>query len=72
MARRLPDDFPAQRVELRDRAPEYAVSPVRAAARPRGLPVRPVRAPLTDPDPDDLTDPAAVPDSGLDLVGATR
>ncbi|MFG2889115.1 hypothetical protein [Streptomyces sp. NPDC048248] len=52
MARRLPDGFHAPRVELRDRAPEYAVSPVGAAARPRGLPVHPVRGPLTDPDPE--------------------
>ncbi|MFI9027688.1 5-dehydro-4-deoxyglucarate dehydratase [Streptomyces sp. NPDC053560] len=59
-------------VELRDRVPGYAVSLVKAAARLRGLPVGPVRAPLTDPSSTDLTDLAALLDRGLDLVGATR
>ncbi|WP_052866836.1 5-dehydro-4-deoxyglucarate dehydratase [Streptomyces niger] len=59
-------------VELRDRVPGYAVSLVKAAARLRGLPVGPVRAPLTDPSPADLADLAALLERGLDLVGATR
>ncbi|MEV0319710.1 5-dehydro-4-deoxyglucarate dehydratase [Streptomyces sp. NPDC050658] len=59
-------------VELRDRVPGYAVSLVKAAARLRGLPVGPVRAPLTDPGPDDLAELAEVLDAGLGLVGAVR
>ncbi|MEU0073016.1 5-dehydro-4-deoxyglucarate dehydratase [Streptomyces sp. NPDC006332] len=59
-------------VELRDRVPGYAVSLVKAAARLRGLPVGPVRAPLTDPGPDDLADLEKVLDHGLSLVGAVR
>ncbi|CAM5247882.1 5-dehydro-4-deoxyglucarate dehydratase [Streptomyces hirsutus] len=46
-----------------------------AAARLRGRPVGPVRAPLTDPpltdpSPSDLTDLKALLAAGLDLVGA--
>ncbi|MBK6012026.1 5-dehydro-4-deoxyglucarate dehydratase [Streptomyces sp. MBT53] len=57
-------------VELRDRVPGYAVSLVKAAARLRGRPVGPVRAPLTDPTPADLADLTALLTTGLDLVGA--
>lgn len=57
-------------VELRDRVPGYAVSLVKAAARLRGLPVGPVRAPLTDPGPDDLAELTKLLDHGLGLVGA--
>ncbi|MFF9125667.1 5-dehydro-4-deoxyglucarate dehydratase [Streptomyces sp. NPDC014889] len=56
-------------VELRDRRPGYAVSLVKAAARLRGLPVGSVRAPLTDPGPDDLAALRDLLDHGLDLVG---
>ncbi|MFC7308885.1 5-dehydro-4-deoxyglucarate dehydratase [Streptomyces monticola] len=59
-------------VELRDRQPGYAVSLVKAAARLRGRPVGPVRAPLTDPAPVDLADLEALLTAGLNLVGATR
>ncbi|MFI8302823.1 5-dehydro-4-deoxyglucarate dehydratase [Streptomyces sp. NPDC085927] len=62
--------FYAPFAELRDRAPGYAVSLVKAAARLRGRPVGPVRAPLTDPSPFDLTDLKALLAAGLDLVGA--
>jgi 5-dehydro-4-deoxyglucarate dehydratase len=48
------------------------VSLVKAAARLRGRPVGPVRAPLTDPGPDDLADLDALLTTGLDLVGAIR
>ena len=58
-------------VELRDRVPGYAVSLVKAAARLRGCPVGPVRAPLTDPSPADLADLKTLLAFGLDLVGAT-
>ncbi|MFI6493171.1 5-dehydro-4-deoxyglucarate dehydratase [Streptomyces sp. NPDC050564] len=65
-------DFYVPLVELRDRVPGYAVSLVKAAARLRGLPVGPVRAPLTDPGPADLADLETVLDNGLNLVGAVR
>jgi 5-dehydro-4-deoxyglucarate dehydratase len=57
-------------VELRDRVPGYAVSLVKAAARLRGKPVGPVRAPLTDPGPEDLADLEKLLEAGLGLVGA--
>lgn len=65
-------DFYVPFVELRDRVPGYAVSLVKAAARMRGLPVGPVRAPLTDPGPEDLAVLEAVLDAGLKLAGAER
>ncbi|MHC3473282.1 5-dehydro-4-deoxyglucarate dehydratase [Streptomyces sp. 7R007] len=63
-------DFYVPLVEIRDRVPGYAVSLVKAAARLRGRPVGPVRAPLTDPSPADLADLEALLTAGLDLVGA--
>jgi 5-dehydro-4-deoxyglucarate dehydratase len=63
-------DFYVPFVELRDRVPGYAVSLVKAAARLRGRPVGPVRAPLTDPTAPDLADLTALLATGLDLVGA--
>ncbi|MFG2457911.1 5-dehydro-4-deoxyglucarate dehydratase [Streptomyces sp. NPDC048523] len=63
-------DFYVPLVELRDRVPGYAVSLVKAAARLRGRPVGPVRAPLTDPSHADLTDLRRLLTTGLDLVGA--
>ncbi|WP_369236893.1 5-dehydro-4-deoxyglucarate dehydratase [Streptomyces sp. R21] len=63
-------DFYVPFVELRDRVPGYAVSLVKAAARVRGLPVGPVRAPLVDPSAADLADLTALLATGLDLVGA--
>ncbi|MEE1830961.1 5-dehydro-4-deoxyglucarate dehydratase [Streptomyces sp. SP17KL33] len=65
-------EFYVPLVELRDRVPGYAVSLVKAAARLRGLPVGPVRAPLTDPSAADLADLEKVLDHGLSLVGAVR
>ncbi|MGW7823364.1 5-dehydro-4-deoxyglucarate dehydratase [Streptomyces puniciscabiei] len=70
LADKLLRDFYVPFVELRDRAPGYAVSLVKAAARLRGQRVGPVRAPLTDPAPADLTDLKALLTAGLDLVGA--
>ena len=67
---RLLRDFYVPLVELRDRVPGYAVSLVKAAARLRGRPVGPVRAPLTDPSATDLADLEALLTIGLDLVGA--
>ena len=68
---RLLRDFYVPLVELRDRVPGYAVSLVKAAARLRGRPVGPVRAPLTEPSAADLADLRALLTTGLDLVGAT-
>jgi 5-dehydro-4-deoxyglucarate dehydratase len=58
-------------VELRDRVAGYAVSLVKAAARLRGRPVGPVRAPLTEPSPEDLSTLRNLLAAGLDLVGAS-
>lgn len=67
---RLLREFYVPLVELRDRVPGYAVSLVKAAARLRGRPVGPVRAPLTDPSAADLADLKTLLITGLDLVGA--
>ncbi|MFD6919250.1 5-dehydro-4-deoxyglucarate dehydratase [Streptomyces sp. NPDC059944] len=69
---RLLRDFYVPFVALRDRVPGYAVSLVKAAARLRGLPVGPVRAPLTDPGPADLAELEHILDTGLALVAAVR
>ncbi|MBD0837600.1 5-dehydro-4-deoxyglucarate dehydratase [Streptomyces sp. TRM68416] len=68
---RLLRGFYVPLVELRDRRPGYAVSLVKAAARLRGGPVGPVRAPLTDPSAADLADLKNLLAAGLDLVGAS-
>ncbi|MGW7166538.1 5-dehydro-4-deoxyglucarate dehydratase [Streptomyces sp. NPDC054884] len=70
-ADRLLRDFYVPLVELRDRVPGYAVSLVKAAARLRGRPVGPVRAPLTDPSPAHLDELRTLLTAGLALVGAT-
>jgi 5-dehydro-4-deoxyglucarate dehydratase len=70
VTQKLLRDFYVPLVELRDRVPGYAVSLVKAAARLRGRPVGPVRAPLTDPSAADLADLEALLVTGLDLVGA--
>jgi 5-dehydro-4-deoxyglucarate dehydratase len=63
-------EFYVPLVELRDRVPGYAVSLVKAAARLRGRPVGPVRAPLTDPAPADLDELEKLLETGLSLTGA--
>ncbi|MEV6736471.1 5-dehydro-4-deoxyglucarate dehydratase [Streptomyces sp. NPDC051104] len=67
---RLLRDFYVPLVDLRDRVPGYAVSLVKAAARLRGRPVGPVRAPLTEPSAADLAGLKDLLTAGLDLVGA--
>jgi 5-dehydro-4-deoxyglucarate dehydratase len=67
---RLLRGFYVPLVELRDRVPGYAVSLVKAAARLRGRPVGPVRAPLTDPGPGDLADLEKLLATGLELAAA--
>ncbi|MFJ8827111.1 5-dehydro-4-deoxyglucarate dehydratase [Streptomyces sp. NPDC102467] len=68
---RLLREFYIPFVELRDRVPGYGVSLVKAAARLRGRPVGPVRAPLADPTPADLADLERLLATGLDLVSET-
>ena len=58
-------------VELRDRGTGYAVSLIKAAARMRGAPVGPVRAPLTEPTAEHLKQLEHVLATGLEVVGAT-
>ncbi|MFF1901367.1 5-dehydro-4-deoxyglucarate dehydratase [Streptomyces sp. NPDC058206] len=65
---RLLREFYVPLVELRDRQPGYAVSLVKAAARLRGRPVGPVRAPLIDPSATDLADLERLLAAGLDLA----
>ncbi|MGC5005459.1 5-dehydro-4-deoxyglucarate dehydratase [Streptomyces sp. DT203] len=65
---RLLREFYVPLVELRDRQPGYAVSLVKAAARLRGRPVGPVRAPLVDPSATDLADLERLLAAGLDLA----
>lgn len=55
-------------VELRHRVPGYAVSLVKAGARLRGQEVGPVRAPLVDPDEEDLAELSRVIERGLAVV----
>ncbi|MFI6938321.1 5-dehydro-4-deoxyglucarate dehydratase [Streptomyces sp. NPDC050418] len=66
--RTLLRDFYIPLVELRDTTPGYSVSLVKAAARLRGFPVGPVRAPLTDPSPEHLAVLQQLLDLGLKLA----
>ncbi|MER7177308.1 5-dehydro-4-deoxyglucarate dehydratase [Streptomyces mesophilus] len=65
-------EFYVPLVELRDTVPGYSVSLVKAAARLRGLPVGPVRAPLTEPTATDLAVLDQLLDTGLRLADAAR
>lgn len=67
---RLLTEFYAPLVELRSRAPGYAISLVKAGLRLRGLDVGPVRAPLTDLTPEHLAELDALIKTGLALVDA--
>ncbi|WP_210479228.1 5-dehydro-4-deoxyglucarate dehydratase [Naasia sp. SYSU D00948] len=51
---RLLDGFYAPLVRLRDETPGFAVALIKAGLRLRGVDVGPVRAPLVDPNPDQL------------------
>ncbi|MFJ1646877.1 5-dehydro-4-deoxyglucarate dehydratase [Streptomyces sp. NPDC088258] len=55
-------------VALRDKVPGYAVSLVKAGVRLRGLDVGTVRAPLSDPAPEDVAELSALLERGLELV----
>ncbi|MEV2265247.1 5-dehydro-4-deoxyglucarate dehydratase [Nonomuraea africana] len=65
---RLLDAFYAPLVELRSKAPGYAVSLVKAGLRLRGLDVGKVRAPLTDLTPEHVDELDALIETGLRLV----
>ena len=66
---RLLREFYWPLVELRDRGTGYAVSLVKAAARLRGEPVGPVRAPLVDPSAAETAELEQLLATGLRLVG---
>jgi 5-dehydro-4-deoxyglucarate dehydratase len=70
LVRRLLSSFYWPLVELRDTRAGYAISLVKAAARLRGEAVGPARAPITDPDDQDLVMLEKIVRSGLDCVGA--
>ncbi|MCX5335573.1 5-dehydro-4-deoxyglucarate dehydratase [Streptomyces sp. NBC_00140] len=66
----LLDEFYGPLVALRDEAPGYAVSLVKAGVTLRGLAVGGVRAPLLDPTPEHVARLAKLIDHGLEVVGA--
>lgn len=70
LTERLLSSFYCPLAELRDRRAGYAVALIKAAARLRGEPVGPVRAPLADPGADDLAVLERIVRAGLDIVGA--
>ncbi|MFE0188071.1 5-dehydro-4-deoxyglucarate dehydratase [Streptomyces sp. NPDC058989] len=65
---KLLEKFYGPLAQLRDRAPGYAVSLVKAGVRLRGLDVGAVRPPLVDPHPKDLDTLERLIATGLDLV----
>lgn len=67
---RLLTEFYAPLVELRSKAPGYAIAMVKAGLRLRGLDVGPVRAPLTDLTPEHEAELDALIKTGLALVAA--
>ncbi|MDO9397677.1 MAG: 5-dehydro-4-deoxyglucarate dehydratase [Herbiconiux sp.] len=64
----LIDDFYSPLVRLRDETPGFAVSLIKAGLRLSGLAVGPVRAPLTDPSPEQTDRLARLLDRGRELV----
>ncbi|MBV2365029.1 5-dehydro-4-deoxyglucarate dehydratase [Streptomonospora nanhaiensis] len=68
LAETLLDVFYRPLAALRDRAPGYAVSLVKAGARLRGAEVGGVRPPFTDPTEDETARLAAIIDAGLAAV----
>lgn len=61
-------EFYAPLVRLRDEAPGFGVSLIKAGLRLRGLPVGSVRPPLVDPTAEQESRLRAILDRGLDLV----
>jgi 5-dehydro-4-deoxyglucarate dehydratase len=69
-AAELIERFFAPLAQLRDAAPGYAVSLVKAGVALRGLSVGDVRPPLTAPTPEHLAQLERILSSGLEFVGA--
>ncbi|MFB9471991.1 5-dehydro-4-deoxyglucarate dehydratase [Nonomuraea salmonea] len=69
LVQRLLTGFYLPLVQLRDLAPGYAVSLVKAGVRMRGLEVGGVRAPLVDPDREHLDKLEEILNTGLSLTG---
>lgn len=67
-AAQLLERFFAPLARLRDRAPGYAVSLVKAGVALRGLPVGDVRPPLNPPTPEHLAQLERILSNGLELV----
>jgi 5-dehydro-4-deoxyglucarate dehydratase len=67
-AHRLLADFFHPLVRLRNKAPGYAVSLVKAGVRLCGLDVGGVRPPLTDPPPEHLAELRRILDAGRAVV----
>ena len=65
---RLLEGFYAPLVDLRDETPGFAVSLVKAGVRLGGLPVGSVRAPLTDPTPEQVGRLEALLAAGRELI----
>ncbi len=65
---RLLETFYVPFAGLRDEAPGFAVSLLKAGVTARGLPVGAVRAPLVDPNPDQIRRLMALIDEGLAIV----
>ncbi|MUL44152.1 5-dehydro-4-deoxyglucarate dehydratase [Streptomonospora sp. PA3] len=68
LAERLLEVFYRPLVALRDRAPGYAVSLIKAGARLRGAAVGTVRPPFTDPTEAETAELAAILEAGLAAV----
>lgn len=68
LADRLMSDFYEPLVRLRDRAPGYAVSLVKAGARLRGVDVGGVRAPFVDPSAEEEAELSRLVEAGLAMV----
>jgi len=66
--RALLDGFFVPLVRLRDEAPGFAVSLIKAGVRLAGLPVGPVRPPLTDPTPEQQARLAEIIARGRELL----
>jgi 5-dehydro-4-deoxyglucarate dehydratase len=60
--------FYAPLVRLRDQAPGFGVSLIKAGIRLSGLPVGPVRSPLVDPSPAQVEELSRILDAGRELL----
>jgi 5-dehydro-4-deoxyglucarate dehydratase len=68
----LLSDFYAPFAALRDQAPGFAVSLIKAGVRARGLPVGPVRAPLIDPTSEQIQHLKMLLERGLRIAARTK